>query len=64
MGAELVEAVLEPKHASMKLNRFDYVLVKEVDDVEQYAGEGVACVHLPWLKECLIASQLLPLPGE
>lgn len=59
-----MEAVSEPKHASMKLNEFDYVLVKERDGVGQYTGEGVTCVDWPWLKECLMASQLFPLRGE
>lgn len=64
MGAESVEAVLEPKNASLPLADFDYVLVKEADDMREHAGEGVTCIHVPWLKNCLIASQLLPLPGD
>jgi len=62
MGSEQVEAVCDPKHASADLTEFDYVIMKEEDDVEKYAREGVTCVHVPWMKECLIASQLLPLP--
>jgi hypothetical protein len=62
MGAKRVEAVCEPKHASADLSQFDYVIVKEENEVEKFARDGVTCVHVPWMKECLIASQLLPLP--
>jgi len=62
MGAELVEAVVDHRHASADLGEYDYVLVKDVKEVKEYAREGVTCVHVPWMKECLIASQLLPLP--
>jgi hypothetical protein len=62
MGAELVEAVVDHRHASADLSEYDYVLVKDAKEVKEYTGEGVTCVHVPWMKECLIASQLLPLP--
>lgn len=64
MGARRVEAVCESKYASADLSQFDYVIVKEENEVEKFVKHGVTCVHVPWMKECLIASQLLPLPFE
>lgn len=60
MGAARVEAVANQRDVSRSLDTFDYVVVKEPHDVEQYAQQGATCVHFKWVKDCLFASRLLP----
>ncbi|KAI0933134.1 hypothetical protein AcV7_004695 [Taiwanofungus camphoratus] len=68
MGASRVEAVHDIKHASSSdLSQFDYVVVKEFSDVARLTAtldfaEDVNCVHLGWVKDCLIAGRLLSRP--
>lgn len=56
------------KHASSSdLSQFDYVVVKEFSDVARLTAtldfaEDVNCVHLGWVKDCLIAGRLLSRP--
>ena len=61
MGAARVEAVTDLKATSDSLSTFDYVVIKESYDSVS-ALQDVVCVHLPWVKDCLIAGRLLPLP--
>lgn len=64
MGAKRVEAVSDPRHASdQSFGAFQYVVVR--DDGEGVPGlpkTGVTLVHVPWVKDCLIAGRLLPPP--
>ncbi|KAA1471085.1 hypothetical protein DENSPDRAFT_775740 [Dentipellis sp. KUC8613] len=61
MGAERVEVVPETKSASYDLKKYDYVIVKdESSSVYKNPGNG-CCVSMQWVKDCLIASRLLPL---
>ena len=66
MGADHVEAVCDVKHASRKTIEYDYVLVKDAEEVKKFktAGKGdrPPCVHIPWVKECLVAGKLLDIP--
>jgi hypothetical protein len=62
MGASRVEAVTDLKAASGSLSAFDYVVIKDSHDFVPALKSGVMCVHLPWVKDCLIAGRLLPLP--
>jgi len=66
MGADHVEAVCDVKHASFKVFEYDYVLVKDAEEVKKFnaAGKGgrSPCVHIPWVKECLVAGKLLDIP--
>lgn len=66
MGADHVEAVYGEKHAAYKTFEYDLVLVKDVEDVKKFnsAGKGdrPPCVHIPWVKECLIAGKFLDIP--
>lgn len=61
MGAEVVEAITEPRHASQALCNFDYLVIREPT---QYSPKFADCtvVHWAWVKDCLIASRYLPLP--
>ncbi|KAG6874218.1 hypothetical protein C0995_003764 [Termitomyces sp. Mi166 len=63
MGADRVEAVTEVDHASAPLHEFDLVVIKKA---EHYSIElGMVpdkTVHWNWVKECLVASRLLPQP--
>ncbi|KJA27104.1 hypothetical protein HYPSUDRAFT_35669 [Hypholoma sublateritium FD-334 SS-4] len=61
MGAEVVEAVTEPRHASQVLSYYDYLVIREPG---QYSPQFTDCtvVHWAWVKDCLIASRYLPLP--
>ncbi|KAH7919016.1 hypothetical protein BV22DRAFT_1108220 [Leucogyrophana mollusca] len=63
MGASRVEAVFDVKSASSKdLKVFDYVVVKDCDEAGKDLREAdVTLVHVPWVKECLIAGRLLPI---
>lgn len=61
MGAARVEAIPDLKYASTELSKFDYVVVKECADVDRVSAHA-NCVHFGWVKDCLIAGRLLPLP--
>lgn len=62
MGADAVEAATEPRYAARKLSDYDYVVIR---DANRYGPEFSNCVtvHWNWVKECLIASRLIPLPS-
>jgi hypothetical protein len=62
MGADVVEAVIESRYATEKLSEYDYVVIR---DANLYGPEFSNCVtvHWSWVKECLIASRLFPLPS-
>ena len=62
MGAARVEAVDGVTHASMKLDRYDYVVVKDAEEARRIAKtRGLTnCVAFPWVKECLITGRTLP----
>jgi hypothetical protein len=64
MGAKRVEAVSEIKNASdQSLKTFDYVVVKDENEVVYgLPNDSVTLVHLPWVKDCLIAGRLLDVP--
>jgi hypothetical protein len=64
MGAERVEAASEIKYASdQSLKSFDYVVVKDADEVVHgLSNDNVTFVHVPWVKDCLIAGRLLETP--
>jgi len=66
MGANHVEAVCDLKHASHKMSEYDLVLVKDAEDVKKFnsvrKGTRPDCVHIPWVKECLVAGKLLDIP--
>ncbi|KAH0583784.1 hypothetical protein H2248_009387 [Termitomyces sp. 'cryptogamus'] len=61
MGADRVEAVTDINYASAPLHEFDFVVIKKA---EHYSPElGMVpnkTVHWNWVKECLVASRLLP----
>ncbi|TFK42505.1 hypothetical protein BDQ12DRAFT_676322 [Crucibulum laeve] len=61
MGADRVEAVMELSYASRDVDSYDYVVIRE--DVE-YTPElaEATVVTWTWVKNCLIASRLVPLP--
>ncbi|KAH9843071.1 uncharacterized protein C8Q71DRAFT_699731 [Rhodofomes roseus] len=64
MGASSVEAVPDVKYASAKnLSEYHYVVVKDRGDIGRVAS-GPNCVHFGWVKDCLIAGRLLPLPQD
>lgn len=63
MGAARVEAATDVKSASQALAKFDYVVIKDASDLKPFLKEDdVTCVSFQWVKECLIAGQLLSLP--
>ena len=66
MGADRVEAVCDEKHAASKSFEYDFVLVKDAEDVEKFnstrKGDRPACVHIPWVKQSLVAGKLLEIP--
>ena len=66
MGADHVEAVCDVKYAHYKMNGYDLVLAKDVEDVKKFnstgKGDRPPCVHIPWVKECLVAGKLLDIP--
>ncbi|KAF9648083.1 hypothetical protein BDM02DRAFT_3116022 [Thelephora ganbajun] len=66
MGADHVEAVCDVKYALYKTFEYDFVLVKDVEEVKKFnatrKGDRPPCVHIPWIKECLIAGKLLDIP--
>ncbi|KAG5653828.1 hypothetical protein H0H81_010101 [Sphagnurus paluster] len=61
MGANRVEAVSDVRYASSAISSFDYVVVKEAGHYGPHLEDGTI-VHWPWVKDCLVASRLLPLP--
>ncbi|KAI8998642.1 hypothetical protein BD414DRAFT_475647 [Trametes punicea] len=61
MGADTVEAVTEEKHASLDIEQYDYVVVREEQDYERLRRLE-RCVGVNWVKDCLISGRLLPLP--
>lgn len=66
MGADQVEAVCDLKDAQHEINDYDFVLVKDLEEVKKFngvvKGERPPCVHIPWVKECLVAGRLLDVP--
>ena len=67
MGASRVEAVSSAKHAlhSPDLSRYTYVVVKEEavpPCLPGVGGKEAVYVDVNWIKECLIAGRLLPIP--
>ncbi|KAJ8586088.1 hypothetical protein M405DRAFT_853446 [Rhizopogon salebrosus TDB-379] len=62
MGASRVEAVTEVKFASKDLSAYDYVVIKDYSERPKDLPEddNVTVVHVPWVKDCLIAGRLLP----
>jgi hypothetical protein len=66
MGADHVEAVFDEKHTASKTSKYDFVLVKDAEDVKKFnstgKGDRPPCVHIPWVKECLVAGKLLDIP--
>jgi hypothetical protein len=62
MGASRVEAVTEVKFASQDLSAYDYVVIKDYSERPKDLPEDddVTVVHVPWVKDCLIAGRLLP----
>lgn len=62
MGAARVEAVDSFAQASAKLDRYDYVVVKDADEAKRIASARRLdnCVAFPWVKECLITGRILP----
>jgi hypothetical protein len=63
MGAARVEAACDVKSASTELCDYDYVVIKDASDYKPSLKKAEAvCVSFQWVKECLIAGKLLPLP--
>jgi hypothetical protein len=62
MGADTVEAVASKSHASMPLQKYDYVVLK--DGGHRGGEDSVKYVPWSWVKDCLIANRILPLPVE
>ena len=61
MGAATVESVADLKHASQDPNEYDYIVVPDQNLSKYSKHENAVDVH--WVKDCLISSRLLPLPG-
>ncbi|KAG6917953.1 hypothetical protein DXG01_017137 [Tephrocybe rancida] len=61
MGADRVEAVSDAAYSSAPLHEFDLVVVKKAEHYSPNMGmvEGKT-VYWNWVKDCLIASRLLP----
>ncbi len=62
MGAELVEAVSDEKHASRPIDKYDYVVVREDADRAPFHNVAQHCVDVNWVKDCLTSGRLLPPP--
>ncbi|KAG6837300.1 hypothetical protein H0H93_011902 [Arthromyces matolae] len=63
MGAERVEAVSGLRHASRPLHEFDYVVVKDDQNISELdTGPHCRTMTWTWLKECLIASRFFSEP--
>ncbi|KDR81687.1 hypothetical protein GALMADRAFT_239810 [Galerina marginata CBS 339.88] len=64
MGADTVEAVTDIRFASYKLKEYNYLIIREENQyLPKYADTECKTVHWTWVKECLIASRLLPFPS-
>ena len=65
MGAD-VEAVAEVRHCAFayELKQYDYILLKDPRLLPDTDDEDLPLVNVTWIKECLIAGRLLPLPDE
>lgn len=61
MGPGRVEAVSELKYATQDVQDYDYVVIREEEHYAPELADGTT-VHWGWVKDCLIASRLLPLP--
>jgi len=59
MGAKRVEAVTEITYASYSIAAYDYVVIKEPTQYKSDLQDGHV-VTWAWVKDCLIASRLLP----
>lgn len=59
MGASRVEAITGVGFASQALDEYDYVIVKDEDEVGPLRDEKANCVHFGWVKECLVAGRIL-----
>ena len=65
MGATQVEAAADDSFASKRLSDYDYVVLKDTSEFERYESQSDATlVTYQWVKECLIARQLVPLVFE
>ncbi|KAJ3544929.1 hypothetical protein NM688_g5690 [Phlebia brevispora] len=62
MGANQVDAVSDVKQAG-KVSEYDYVVLKDEELHRRHNAslKGATCVGKDWVKECLVASRLLPL---
>ncbi|KAL4067936.1 hypothetical protein J3A83DRAFT_4359790 [Scleroderma citrinum] len=59
MGASRVEAVTDIEQVpSKELQGFDYVIVKDLADIED--PEVMTVANIGWVKECLISSRIVP----
>ncbi|KAI0670390.1 hypothetical protein C8Q78DRAFT_1079362 [Trametes maxima] len=59
MGAATVEAVKTTNGASLGLDKYDYIVVREESERIKTAKN---CVDISWVKDCLITGRLLPVP--
>ncbi|KAI0647044.1 hypothetical protein C8Q79DRAFT_957521 [Trametes meyenii] len=59
MGAATVEAVKTEKNATLDLDEYDYIVVREESERIKTVKN---CVDIGWVKDCLISGRLLPLP--
>ena len=57
MGAERVESVADPKHASKDLDAYDYIVFREEKDKSRFSHLK-RCVDVAWVKDCLISGRL------
>jgi hypothetical protein len=64
MGAETVETVLTPTYASKRLEEYDYIVVRDNCSKHQDYADHPKVVEWTWVKECLIASRILPIPAR
>lgn len=62
MGAETVETVATLQYASKDLNEYDYIVVRDNCSVHPDYTDYPKVVEWTWVKECLIASRILPIP--
>lgn len=62
MGAN-VEAVADIRYAThaRELEQYDYIVRKDPSSLTD-SEEGFPVVDVTWIKECLIAGRLLPIP--
>jgi hypothetical protein len=66
MGAQEVEAAADKSVASKNLSRYDYVVLKDSSEFERYESlsDNPTLVTFQWVKECLIARQIVPISEE